>query len=152
VKLNKVPDQRSRPAPRACSSSSSWNIVRAIFAGIAMLFAAASCDMIGAISDIQAQGNAAAMELEKALGTKPQVGFNIFNGTLTNVTFSFDASRLSKYTVADLNRLAVAAVQHHFKQQPKVVIVNLQWAGGALPPDKSFERTTMRASQRATPA
>jgi hypothetical protein len=124
-------------------------IIIRILASVAILFALAACNMIGSITEVQAQGNAAAAELEKSLGTKPQFGFNIFNGTLTNVTFAFDASRLSSLTVGDLNRQTAAAVQHHFKDQPKVVTVNLQWSNPVLPPGKSPERTTMARPEPA---
>ena len=93
-------------------------------AAILLTLLLASC---GSISETQNQSNAAAAMLEKELGSKPQVGFNIHNGALARVTFIFDGSKIGDVQVKELEERTRRALAASFKERPKVVQVMVQW-------------------------
>ena len=82
-----------------------------------------SCDTVKGFTEVQSQAEAAATLLEKDLDTRPFVGWNIHNTTLTNVSVTFDATKVSQLAVGDLEARVQKAVAATFKSQPKQLVV-----------------------------
>jgi len=80
------------------------------------------------MSEIQSQVDAASSALEKDLGTRPKVGWNWNNGTLTNVNFVFDGNKVANLQVSQLKSRIDEAVAANFKEKPANVMVSVAWA------------------------
>jgi hypothetical protein len=71
-----------------------------------------------------------ASDLEKSVGTKPLVGFQWSNGTLNNVSVTFEGIPADK-SVADIALLARKSIATNFKQEPRQVLVSFAVPGSA---------------------
>jgi hypothetical protein len=89
--------------------------------GIALM---SGCGVVSDITDAQRRSEAIALELEKDMGVKPFVGWNIHNGTLTNVTVSFPVEGVAKLSVGDLNARVRKAVAQSFEKPPEHLVVS----------------------------
>jgi hypothetical protein len=95
---------------------------------IVIAFAACSlagCGVADALFNGLKHTQAVEAALEKATGTKPQVGFNWHNGRLTSVTVTFP----SLYAAKPLNELATmtrAAVTKEFQQTPESIVLGFE--------------------------
>ena len=69
------------------------------------------------------------LEIQKAIkekyGLQSQVGWNMHNGVLTQVTVSFDAEKVRDKKVSELEAAAKDAVVSSFKSKPKVLNVQI---------------------------
>ena len=92
-----------------------------VFVGVSLLSA---CGMIGDMTEAQEKSETVALELEKETGVKPFVGWNIHNGTLTNVTVSFPMEGVSKLTVGELDAKVRAVVTRSFEKMPEQLVVS----------------------------
>ena len=63
-----------------------------------------------------------ATDLQKAVGSRPFVGFNWANGSLVNVSVTFEGIPVQTSTarIAELSRQSIAK---HFQQTPKQVVI-----------------------------
>jgi hypothetical protein len=69
------------------------------------------------------QTDSTALAVERALGTRPDVGFRSENGALSTVTVSFDYSEnVSRLTVGQLEDGVRPAVRGGFQGEPEEVI------------------------------
>ena len=93
------------------------------FAMVGVLLLSA-CGMIGDMSDALEKSEAIAVELEKEIGTKPFVGWNINNGTLTNVTVTFPIEGVSKLTIGELDAKVRVVVARSFDKPLEQLIVS----------------------------
>jgi hypothetical protein len=92
-------------------------------AAIASMLLLVGCGVVGDFTETQKQAEATAVALEKEFGAKPFVGWNINNGTLTNVNVVFPVATVSTLTVADLESRTRRVVVQEFKQKPKQLMV-----------------------------
>ena len=92
-----------------------------VFVGASLLSA---CGMIGDMTEAQKKSETVALALEKETGVKPFVGWNIHNGTLTNVTVSFPMEGVSKLTIGELDAKVRAAVTRSFEKPPEQLVVS----------------------------
>jgi hypothetical protein len=83
----------------------------------------AGCGAVDAMKEGLQHSQDVAQDIEKSLGTKPFVGFNWHNGSLTNVTIAFEGipKGASTEEIAALSRRAVAA---RFKQVPENIVIS----------------------------
>ena len=58
-------------------------------------------------------------------GWETMVGWNMHNGTLTQVAVSFDAAEVRAETVASLEEAAKSGVAAAFKSKPRVIYVQV---------------------------
>ena len=95
---------------------------------IAFLVALSACSVIDTLKDGFTHAEEVSTDMEKAVGSRPLVGFNWSNGSLTNITITFDGIPEDKSTseIADLARQSIA---HRFKQEPKRVIISFSISG-----------------------
>ena len=69
------------------------------FLGALALF---GCGMVQDMVNVEKNSDAIAVALEKELGAKPLVGWNIQNGTVTNMSVTFPLEAVSKIPVGEL--------------------------------------------------
>ncbi|HTS53539.1 MAG TPA: hypothetical protein VMH26_09730 [Burkholderiales bacterium] len=87
-----------------------------------LLFA---CGMVQDMAEVQKKSDAIAVSLEKELGAKPTVGWNIHNGTLTHVNVTFPLEAVSKLPVGELEAKVRAIVRQSFEKPPEQLIVSV---------------------------
>lgn len=113
-------------APKKPVSTSTETHLRLFIAVVATLFVGA-CNVAESMKETQAQAEAAATLLEKEVGTKPLMGWNVHNGTLTNVNVIFDGSKVAALPVSELESKVKRAIAANFKQQPKQLMISARW-------------------------
>jgi hypothetical protein len=89
---------------------------------LSLVLPAIGCDAIDSVTDGFKHTQAVATELEQAAGARPFVAFNWHNGSLTDVTITFDGVPAGP-PLAELVVLARSSVRSHFKQTPERVTV-----------------------------
>ena len=82
----------------------------------------AACGMINTMVDGFKHVNAVEAELQKTLGSKPSVGFNWHNGTLTQVSVTFP-QLLEGKPLSELAETVRTAVTSEFKQTPENIVL-----------------------------
>jgi hypothetical protein len=82
------------------------------------------CGLVQDMPEVQRTSDAMAVSLEKELGTKPSVAWNIRNGTLTNVNVTFPLEGVSKLPVGELEAKVRAAVES-FDRPPEQLMVSV---------------------------
>ena len=94
----------------------------------ALVLALAGCGAVDTMKEGFRHSQEVAADLEKAVGHKPFVGFNWHNGSLVNVTVSFDGipARKTNQEIAALARTSIAA---RFRQQPRQIVISYSIAG-----------------------
>ena len=79
------------------------------------------------------QSNRAAAAVEKALGTKAQIGLSTFNGHLQSVNVNLECAPLRDRTMADIEQRVRGAVTTSFGEQPPVIVLALTSRGEQNP-------------------
>jgi hypothetical protein len=80
------------------------------------------CDMAGKLKDGLAQSGAVADQIEKSIGTKPQIFFNYSNGKLVNVTATF--AQVPAKSMVEIEAAIRKAVLETFKEEPGQIVVS----------------------------
>ena len=93
-----------------------------IFVTVVLALSLCACNAISTFKDGLEQSNAVASDLEKAVGSKPAVGFNWNNGVLNSVNINFQGIPNDR-TVNELADMARASVKHQFKQEPDQIVI-----------------------------
>jgi hypothetical protein len=90
-----------------------------------------SCALVGCGSfiEMKQQTDQAASLLEKDLGVRPEIGFNIFNGKLVAVTVVFDSDKLNDMPFSELQLRVHRILASTLSQKPEQVIVSLRSNG-----------------------
>ena len=83
------------------------------------------CGMVQDMVNVQKNSDAIAVALEKELGAKPLVGWNIQNGTVTNVSVTFPLEAVSKIPVGELETKVRASVLKTFEKPPGQLVVSV---------------------------
>lgn len=86
-----------------------------------------ACNVVESFKEVQSQAEAAAILLEKDVGTKPAMGWNIHNGSFTNLNVVFDGSKVAALPVRELESKVRKAVSSSFKEQPKQLVISVRW-------------------------
>jgi hypothetical protein len=100
---------------------------------VASLFLAgllAACGAVDGAKDLYERTAEVATDLEKSVGTKPQVSFHWNNGSLTQVTVTFDGIPEGRST-AQVAAAARAAIAGRFKQEPGQVVISFVAPGAS---------------------
>ena len=84
-----------------------------------------SCDLVEDIQGMTEKQQVIQADIAVQTNLKTQVGWNIHNGTLTNVTILFDAAEVGDRTVSDLVAIVKPIVIKHFEQTPQAIIVSV---------------------------
>jgi hypothetical protein len=99
-------------------------------AGLLLACLLAGCGAVDGVKDLYQRTGEVATDLEEAIGSKPQVSFNWNNGSLTQVTVTFDGIPEGKST-AQVAAAARAAIARRFKQAPGQVVISFVAPGAA---------------------
>jgi hypothetical protein len=82
----------------------------------------AGCDAVDLISKGLSYSKAAAADLERATGVKPEIGFNWHNGSLQSVTVTFPKIYVGK-PLDELAGTVRQVVTKDFKQTPDTIVL-----------------------------
>ena len=88
-----------------------------------LLFACNPVQMFEEMSEKQAKFNEISL---KKLGVEAQVGWNITNGQLSNVSVFYPQGTLGDLKVKDLEKTTIGIVKEVFEQTPNVVTFGFQ--------------------------
>ena len=91
---------------------------------LAFVLSVGACGLASDMADAQKNADAVALGLERELGVKPLIGWNIHNGTLRHVNVSFPVESVAKMNVGDLDAKVRAAVNRGFEKPPEQVVVS----------------------------
>ena len=97
------------------------NICKTI-AVVALAGSLAGCGAVDLISKGLSYSKAAATDLERDTGVKPEVGFNWHNGNLQSVTVTFPKVYTSK-PLGELAGTVREVVAREFKQTPATIVL-----------------------------
>ena len=89
---------------------------------------AIGCNAINTMREGANHSQEVADDLGKAIGTKPFVGFNWTNGSLTNVTVTFDRVPAGK-TTEEIAALARDSISARFKEEPQNITISFVFSG-----------------------
>lgn len=93
-----------------------------------LVMALASCGAVDSMRSGFAHSQEVAVDLERSLGAKPQVGFNWMNGSLVQVTVTFEG--MPHEPLAQVIQASKAAVAARFQQKPRNLVVAFAVPGG----------------------
>ena len=94
---------------------------------VAATFLLGACDFFETFQEVQSQAEAAATILEKDVGTRPSLGWNVNNGKFTNLNVVFDGTKVASMSVRELESKVRKAVSSSFKEQPQQLMVSARW-------------------------
>ncbi|MES9972264.1 MAG: hypothetical protein ABW092_19700 [Candidatus Thiodiazotropha sp.] len=87
-----------------------------------VLLLLAGCGVVDSMTEGFKHTQQVANDLEQSVGSKPFVGFNWNNGSLTNVTVTFSEIPKGK-SIEELIAISRDSIGKHFKQTPNHIIV-----------------------------
>ncbi|CAN1210510.1 hypothetical protein TUMEXPCC7403_09965 [Tumidithrix helvetica PCC 7403] len=82
------------------------------------------CSLFGVLQEGMQHADAVSQDLEKALGTKPFVGFNWNNGSLTSVNIQFQGFPQKEKSLEKIGEVAKKSVMTHFKSQAEQLVIS----------------------------
>ena len=91
------------------------------------------CGFVKSMVATQKQANLVADTLEKQIGSRPFVAWNVYNDTLARVDVIFKGSAVAKMTVSELEPIVRDAVARGFTKQPRQLLISVQFDSGATP-------------------
>ncbi|MBO9874988.1 MULTISPECIES: hypothetical protein [Xanthomonas] len=92
-----------------------------------VLLALTACGAVDTMKNAYAHSQEVAADLEKSVGSKPAVGFNWANGSLVQVTVSFQG--VPHKPLAQIVQLSKDSVATRFEQAPGNVVVTFTVPG-----------------------
>lgn len=97
--------------------------MRKLLLASCLALALSGCNAVDTMKEGFQHSQEVATDLEKAVGQKPFVGFNWSNGSLVNVSVTFEGIpwQMSNQGVVAAARTAIAA---RFKQQPEQIVIS----------------------------
>jgi hypothetical protein len=95
---------------------------------LAILLSVTGCGAYDSLTEGFKHTEAVASDIEKAVGTKPHVGFKWSNGSLTNVSVTFDGIPANS-SVTEIATLARRSIATNFKQEPNKVVIAFSFPG-----------------------
>ena len=93
-----------------------------------LVLTVSGCNVVDTLSEGLKHSQEVADDLEKSVGEKPLVSFSLDNGSLTNVSVSFEGIP-TRSTTEEVARLSRAAIRERFKQQPEQIVISYTLAG-----------------------
>jgi hypothetical protein len=86
------------------------------------------CVMVESMGEMNEQTEKASAAIEKAVGTKPQIGWNIHNNKLVEVNVYFDQLSDESITVAELKEKIRPLVSANIEQEPQQLLISINIA------------------------
>lgn len=98
----------------------------------------AGCGAVDGVKDMFKHTEEIATDMEQSVGSKPWVSFNWNNGSLTQVTVTFDGIPQGKST-EQIAAAARASIARRFKQEPGQVVISFVVPGNPAAAGKDAE-------------
>jgi len=84
-----------------------------------------SCEFVGDLEEMGKQTEAVAAALEKEVGVRPQIGWNMTNGSLVQVTVEFPSLPRADMSLGELQGAVAYAVKSNLKKKAEHISFNL---------------------------
>ena len=97
---------------------------RRIFLALAIVLLV-GCDAVDDMRGMFEKQELAQVAIKEKYGWDSQLGFNINNGILTQVTVVLDANDVREETVDNLEKIAKEVVSNVFKSKPKAIYIQI---------------------------
>lgn len=92
---------------------------------VTMALMIARCGMVESFGEMQEQTEKTSTAIEKAIGIKPQIGWNINNGKLVEVNVYFDQFGDESITVTELKKQIKNVVTENMEQMPQQLLISI---------------------------
>jgi hypothetical protein len=102
--------------------------MRSILLYLVLAASLVGCGLTDTMTESLKHSREVASDLEKSVGSKPSVGFNWYNGVLTDVNVNFTGIP-SKVSLDQIARFSQQSIATHFKQQPEQVVIRFTVPG-----------------------
>ncbi len=89
------------------------------------VFLLVGCNAVSDMKDMFERQELVQKAIKEKYGLQSQVGWNMHNGRLTQVTISFNAEQVRDKKVSELETAARDAVETSFKSKPQVLNVQI---------------------------
>ncbi len=99
--------------------------MKRLLLGIVLVLVLTGCDTFEDMSEIFEKQGIAQDAIKEKTGWESQVGFNINNGVLTNVSVILNANDVRSKTVSELEEVVQSVVSETFKSKPKTVYIQV---------------------------
>lgn len=86
-----------------------------------------ACDVVSDLSEGLEKSDKIADALERELGSRPRVGWQINNGVLTNVNVMFKGEELLQKPLPEVAEVVIAVVNEHFELAPRQTVVSFSF-------------------------
>jgi hypothetical protein len=83
------------------------------------------CGVGESFTEIQRQTELASDALRKEVGVRPQIGWNISNGTLTNVAVVFPEEKVGQLSISELSTTVQLALTNNLKDKPQKIVLSV---------------------------
>jgi len=97
--------------------------VKRILLGFALVIALAGCDTVEGMRDMLDTHEQLRAIVKEELGVESQVGFNMNNGVLIDVSITLNANDVADRSVSELTRIARSAVKKSFESKPRAIYI-----------------------------
>ena len=94
--------------------------MRVLFSVLIAVFLLSGCQVASDLNEMQSQMTEINDELQAALEMDAQIGWNIRNGVLSQVTVMLPADQVKDQSVHELKELTYPIIQKHFEKTPQV--------------------------------
>jgi len=88
----------------------------------------AGCGMAESIGELHKQTEKASVAIEKAVGSKPQFGWEIENGKLVRLDVYFEQLADESITLAELKKKIRSLVSANIEQEPQQLLISINIA------------------------
>ncbi len=95
------------------------------FGCIIILFLS-GCSLVRDFQDMIKQSDAASAMIDRELGSRPKIGWNVTNGILTEVNVQFDELADKDITIAELERTVKDSVEESMNGSPEILLVTIK--------------------------
>ena len=106
--------------------------MKKLFVGIFILLAVTGCDAVDDMKGMFEKQESAQTIIKEKYGWDSQLGFNMSNGVLTQVTLVLNANDVRNETVSKLEKIAKDVIAMTFKSTPKAIYIQI----ASLPDEK----------------
>lgn len=98
-------------------------IIRTVIVLLALVLS--GCSFVGDMQEMSAQQSQLQEKIKEQHGWDVQVGWNIHNGVLTNVTVMVETQTVAGLQVSEVEAALKTAVSESFEEEPKALVIQI---------------------------
>lgn len=98
-------------------------IIRTVIVLLALVLS--GCSFVGDMQEMSAQQSQLQEKIKEQHGWDVQVGWNIHNGVLTNVTVMVETLTVAGLQVSEVEAALKTAVSESFEEEPKALVIQI---------------------------